>query len=77
MTKVKISATVDPAHLDRARALTGCASVSELLGRGLEALIEDQLEQVHAAGYTRAPQTGESVQSVDAAVWTDLPWDDK
>lgn len=45
---MKISATVDPAHLEQAKALTGCSNVSEVIDRGLVALIEDQLERVHA-----------------------------
>ncbi len=59
MAKVKISATVDPARLDRAKELTGVSSVSELLERGLAALIEDELERIHAEGYARWPQSGE------------------
>ena len=77
MAKVKISATVDPARLDRAKELTGVSSVSELLERGLAALIEDELERIHADGYVRAPQDGETVNAVDAAVWADLPWDEE
>jgi hypothetical protein len=77
MAKVKISATVDPAHLERAKELTGVTSVSEVLERGLVALIEDELERIHAEGYARVPQAGETVRAVDAAVWDDLPWDDE
>lgn len=56
MAKVKVSAIVDPARLDRAKELTGVSSVSEVLERGLAALIEDQLERIHAEGYARSPQ---------------------
>lgn len=77
MSKVKVSATVDPAHLERAKELTGVTSVSEVLERGLVALIEDELERIHADGYVRAPQDGETVSAVDAAVWADLPWDEE
>jgi hypothetical protein len=75
--KVKISATVDPARLERAKELTGLTSVSEVLERGLAALIEDELERAHAAGYARAPQSGETVDAVDPGVWADLPWEDE
>jgi hypothetical protein len=75
MAKVKISATVDPARLERAKELTGVSSVSEVLERGLVALIEDELERIHADGYARAPQAGETVRAVDSEVWADLPWD--
>ena len=77
MGKVKISATVDPERLERAKALTGVRSVSEVLERGLTALIEDELERAHAEGYSRAPQGGETVRSVDPGVWADMPWDDE
>lgn len=74
---MKISATVDPARLERAKELTGVTSVSEALERGLVALIEDQLERAHAEGYDSAPQAGETVSTVDARIWADLPWDDE
>ncbi|MGH9114272.1 MAG: hypothetical protein ACRDWW_00425 [Acidimicrobiales bacterium] len=77
MAKVKISATVDPADLKRAKELAGVTSVSEVLGRGLVALIEDELERIHAEGYARAPQAGETVRTIDAGVWSDLPWDEE
>ncbi len=76
MAKVKISATVDPARLERAKELTGVSSVSEVLERGLVALIEDELERIHAEGYARHPQAGETVETVDAGIWADLDWDE-
>ncbi len=76
MAKVKISATVDPARLERAKELTGVSSVSEVLERGLAALIEDELERIHVDGYARQPQEGETVNAVDAVIWADLPWDE-
>jgi hypothetical protein len=77
MAKVKISATVDPARLERAKELTGVRSVSEVLDRGLAALIEDELERIHADGYSRVPQAGETVRAVDPGMWADLPWDEE
>ncbi len=77
MAKVKISATVDPARLERAKELTGVTSVSEVLDRGLVALIEDELERIHAEGYQRLPQSAETVRAVDSRVWADLPWDEE
>jgi hypothetical protein len=76
MPKVKISATVDPDRLEKAKQLTGCENVSEVLDRGLMALIESYLETVHAYGYERHPQGAETVAPVDPAVWADLPWDE-
>lgn len=77
MAKVKISATVDPARLERAKELTGVRSVSEVIDRGLRALIEDELERIHADGYSREPQADETVRTVDPGVWADLPWDEE
>ena len=74
MAKVKISATVDPVRLEKAKQLTGCDSVSEVLDRGLMALIESYLEAVHANGYTQRPQGAETVTAVGPAIWHDLPW---
>jgi hypothetical protein len=75
MTKVKVSATVDPARLERAKKLTGCESTSEVLDRGRSALIEDQLERAQADGYARFPQGDDAVRQVDPNLWADLPWD--
>lgn len=77
MAKVKISATVDPDRLERAKELTGVRSVSEVLERGLAALIEHELERAHAEGYARVPQGGETVSTTDAGVWAELPWDEE
>lgn len=77
MAKVKISATVDPARLERAKELTGVSSVSEVLERALAALIEDELERRHVEGYARHPQQGDTVNAVDAGTWADLPWDEE
>lgn len=74
---MKISATVDPARLERAKELTGVSSVSEVLERGLTALIEDEMERIHVEGYTRHPQEAEAVNAVDAGIWADLPWDEE
>ena len=46
------------------------SSVSELLERGLAALIEDELERIHAEGY-------ETIDSADVRIWADLPWDEE
>lgn len=74
MGKVKISATIDPDRLARAKQLTGSKNVSEVLDRALEALIVDELERIHAEGYERVPQGGETVDAVDAEVWSEVPW---
>lgn len=76
MGKVKVSATVNPERLARAKELTGCENVSEVLDRALAALIDDELERVHANGYARVPQASETVDVVDGDVWSELPWDE-
>jgi hypothetical protein len=77
MSKVKVSATVDPGRLEKAKELTGCDSTSEVLDRGLRALIEDHFERAHADGYERSPQAEDAVRTVDAGVWLGLPWDEE
>jgi post-segregation antitoxin (ccd killing protein) len=45
MAKVKVSVTVDPDRLARARALSGSDNVSEVVDAALAALIDRELEQ--------------------------------
>jgi len=75
MSKTKVSATVDTDRLARAKQLTGVQNVSQVLNRALGVLIEAELEQIHVDGYTRIPQGEETVHTVDATVWADLPWE--
>lgn len=77
MSKVKVSATVSPERLERARQLTGCGNVSEVLDRALAALIAAELERVHVAGYAREPQGDDTVSTVDAGMWSELPWEEE
>jgi hypothetical protein len=72
-----VSATVHPERLAEAKRLLSCENVSEILDRALTALIDNELEQVHAEGYARRPQGDDTVQTVDPGVWADLPWDDE
>jgi hypothetical protein len=75
--KVKVSATVSPERLERAKQITRCDSVSAILDQGLEALIARELERIHGDGYARVPQREETVDLVDPAVWSELPWDEE
>ena len=77
MGKVKVSATVSPERLERAKQLTGCDNASEVLDRGLEALIAQRLEGIHSEGYARLPQGEETIEIVDSAIWADVPWDEE
>ena len=77
MGKVKVSATVDPDRLARAKQLTGSENVSEVLDRALAALVDRELERVHAEGYARVPQGDETIDAVDPEVWSNLRWDEE
>jgi hypothetical protein len=73
MTRVKISATLAPERIAEARAVVETASLSELLDRALEALVERELEQrwldAHDGDNTDLP----GPVAVDLS---DVPWDE-
>jgi post-segregation antitoxin (ccd killing protein) len=71
MAKSKVSATVDPQRLARAREITGTASVSELLDQALGALIERELERRWLEAHPDAELPGEVVPDLSA-----IPWDE-
>jgi post-segregation antitoxin (ccd killing protein) len=70
MTKAKVSATVSPDRLARAREVTGTNSVSELLEEALAALIERELERRWLDAHPDEELPGEVVPDLSA-----LPWD--
>lgn len=74
MPKAKISATVSPDRLARAREVTGTTNVSELLNDALAALIERELEQrwLDAQRTDDDQLPGEVVVDLSA-----VPWDEK
>lgn len=74
---MKVSATVSPERLERAKQLTGCDNVSEVIDRGLQALIVSEAERTHVDGYARAPQGADTVASLEPGVWAEVPWDDE
>jgi post-segregation antitoxin (ccd killing protein) len=77
MTKLKVSATVDPAHLAEARALMGTDNVSVVLDTALVALIEREQERRWLAAHER-PHRVDVDLPVDVPVTLpDLPWDDE
>jgi hypothetical protein len=59
MPKSKLSVTLDPVTLERARELIEVSSVSQLLDVALARLIESEEERLHIAGYVRTPTTRE------------------
>jgi hypothetical protein len=77
MAKVKVSATIDPDRLERAKKLTGSDNISEILDMGLQALIVAEQETIYVEGYTRLPQGNETSAVVDPKFWADIPWDEE
>jgi post-segregation antitoxin (ccd killing protein) len=72
MTKMKVSATLDPEHLAEARALVGSDNVSVVLDTALVALIERELERRWLAAHP------DDDLPIDVVVGlADLPWDDE
>lgn len=71
MPKTKISATVSPDRLARAREVTGTHGVSELLDDALTALIERELERRWLEAHPDENLPGEVVADL-----SDLPWDE-
>lgn len=72
MTKTKVSATLTPERLAKAREVTGISNLSEMLDQALEALIERKLEErwLEASDDTDLPGAVE----VDLS---SIPWDDQ
>lgn len=71
MPKTKVSATVSPERLARAREVTGTDSVSELLEEALEALIERELEQRWLQAHPDEELPGEVVPDLSAVPWNE------
>lgn len=73
MTRIKISATVAPERIAKAREVAGITSLSELLNRALDALIERELEQRWLDAHDG--DSGDLPQSVPVDL-SHIPWDD-
>lgn len=71
MTKVKVSATLNPEQLAEARALVGSDNVSVVLDTALVALIERELERRWLAAH---PDDDLPIDVI--AGLADLPWDE-
>ncbi|MGI8628165.1 MAG: type II toxin-antitoxin system CcdA family antitoxin [Geodermatophilaceae bacterium] len=74
MAKHKVSVTLSPERLRRAKAITGSQNVSELLDDALGALIERELELRWLAGHDTASGDPELPGEVTVDL-TDVPWD--
>lgn len=76
MAKTKISATVDPDVLARARAASEASSLSELIDEALALLLERRLEERWLAGHLRSHAASGTPGEVPVDL-RDLPWDDE
>lgn len=76
MPKQKISATLSPERLQRARTITGNQNLSELLDSALDALIERELERCWLAGHDHAGEDIDLPPEVPVDL-TDVPWVDR
>lgn len=73
MTRVKVSATLAPELIAEARAVVSTASLSELLDRALEALVERELERRWLDAHHGDTSALPGPVPVDLS---HIPWDD-
>lgn len=71
MTKTKVSATLTPERLAKAREVTGLANLSELLDQALSALIERELERQWMASHPYDDLPGEVQVDLSTVPWED------
>ena len=69
MPKTKVSATLTPERLARAREITGTDSVSDLLEEALGALIERELERRWLDAHPDDDLAGEVVPDLSTVPW--------
>lgn len=74
MAKQKVSVTLSPERLRRARELTGSENLSELLDDALDALVERELERRWLEGCERGPDDADLPGGVMVDLG-DVPWD--
>lgn len=72
MPKIKVSATIDPERLERARRVTATRGISELLDLALAALVERELEERWLRAHPDESLPGQVVPDLSR-----VPWDDK
>lgn len=73
MTKKKLSVTVSPERLQRARELSPGLNVSEVVDNALDALVQRELEN----RWLRAREQAADVHNEVPVDLSDLPWDDR
>jgi post-segregation antitoxin (ccd killing protein) len=67
--KQKVSATLSPDRLERARRITGTTNISALLDEALSALIERESEQQWLDAHAAAPEFGEFELDLSSIPW--------
>lgn len=78
MAKQKVSVTLSPERIERARAVTGRANLSELLDDALDAVVERELERQWLAAHDRATAAAAVDLPGEIAVdLTDVPWNER
>lgn len=77
MTKQKVSVTLSPERIERARAVTGRVNLSDLLDDALDAVVERELERQWLAHHERSGDTQTDLPGAVTVDLTDVPWDDR
>lgn len=76
MVKRKISASVAAESIERAEAVAGSGNLSELIERGLDALVERELERRWLDAHERQPADVDLPGEVPVDLRA-VPWDDQ
>ena len=77
MGKLKVSVTLTPERLRRARELTGKMKLSELVDEALDALVERELERRWLEGHGIGPVSRSNDLPGEVAVdLSDVPWEE-
>ena len=74
MNRVKVSATLSPENIAAAREVVATATLSELLDRALEALVERELERRWLDAHD--DDTSDLPQAVPVDL-SHIPWEDE
>lgn len=75
MAKQKVSVTLTPERIERARAVTGRSSLSELLDDALDALVDRELERRWMDAHQPDPNADTDLPGEVPVDLTDVPWD--
>jgi hypothetical protein len=76
MAREKATISLDRGKATLAQSLTGSRSLSEVIDRALDYLVEREQARRHLAGYLRHPQTADEIALSELSVTFDLDDDD-